>query len=677
MIDKRIPLLFLLLLVISPSLAADYLWPLPYGRELTGVFGDWRSRRYHAGIDIRTGGTIGKVVVAPHDCRLYRIKTSYYGYGKVIYLKLKDGNIVVLAHLSRFRPEVEEYIRLQQLAAESYEQDIILPDNMFSYLKGDTVAWSGATGSGAPHLHLEIRTPDNKPRNPLSFTGFEVKDRRAPVFRRLRFLYALDDEFARALGYPVELKFAFDKKSGAYHLTTPISCSSPPFWLAAEIIDKVTKNNWPKTVYSLELRQGDDILYQHSHNSIDFAHNYLIDARCHFQMALAGKKFFHNLVNSAMMAQAAGLCGLCRDTNQPLTVIAADIHGNSSWAVIEFDRLRPDSNLSSTLPFQKPDYRRLAQLLDEQGRTIDDLRLLFRPAGDSLYLLFHCNSTEEALFDLVDLRGEIIRPQALGDHYYLAVVDHGGEAASPDRALPSLRIRKITGSGGEKLYTIAPDFSRPLVAGKHQVRWISDDGRLEMIMPLVEQTFFPLDRNCYFQITAVKSQSEMNYAIFPDHLAARRQIAYRYRFGASVPPGAGLYQVDDTGGLSFLGAEIDSAALTVQVQSYRLGTISMRVDTIAPSIRKIKPRRGAAIGRSRPAIKAKLADSLSGIKDDIEIRVDGVWLIPEYDPESGWVKAVPHFDLKPGRHQLDIIVTDRIGNQRHYKGHFTLVVRNR
>ena len=51
--------LFLLLFSLDNIYTQHYIWPTEASKTVTGVFGDYRPRRYHAGIDIRTGGEIG------------------------------------------------------------------------------------------------------------------------------------------------------------------------------------------------------------------------------------------------------------------------------------------------------------------------------------------------------------------------------------------------------------------------------------------------------------------------------------------------------------------------------------------------------------------------------------------------------------------------------------------
>jgi murein DD-endopeptidase MepM/ murein hydrolase activator NlpD len=108
---------WLVLIFFATPVYADYLWPLPYGKELSSSFGDWRTRHYHAGLDIRTGGAVGRPVVAPADGYVMRLSTSYYGYGKALYFAMTDSNVAVFGHLDHFRSEVEDYVAKQQIAS--------------------------------------------------------------------------------------------------------------------------------------------------------------------------------------------------------------------------------------------------------------------------------------------------------------------------------------------------------------------------------------------------------------------------------------------------------------------------------------------------------------------------------------------------------------------------------
>ena len=98
---------------------ADYIWPTDASNTLTGTFCEERPFRYHAGIDIRTYGKKAKSF-AIESGYIECIRTGSKGYGKVIYLRLKDGNIAVYAHLDRFDGDLDRVARRIQERSKSY-----------------------------------------------------------------------------------------------------------------------------------------------------------------------------------------------------------------------------------------------------------------------------------------------------------------------------------------------------------------------------------------------------------------------------------------------------------------------------------------------------------------------------------------------------------------------------
>ena len=106
---KKLTLIFFLLSIIitEENNYYEYQWPSNASNTITAVFGDERSRRFHAGIDVRTYGIIGKEIYAIESGYVERIKITHNGYGKAIYLKLDDGNTALYAHLDKFNPILE------------------------------------------------------------------------------------------------------------------------------------------------------------------------------------------------------------------------------------------------------------------------------------------------------------------------------------------------------------------------------------------------------------------------------------------------------------------------------------------------------------------------------------------------------------------------------------------
>ena len=172
---------------------ADFRSPLDIPLILSGTFGELRSNHFHAGIDIKTQQRQGLPVYAVADGTVSRIKISHWGYGKVLYVAHPNGHTSVYAHLQKFGPGIEEYIKELQYKKQRYELEVFPDFGDLTISKGDVIAYSGNTGGSAgPHLHFEIRNSlDEKPTNPLLY-GFPVRDATNPEITAL-FAYPLSD----------------------------------------------------------------------------------------------------------------------------------------------------------------------------------------------------------------------------------------------------------------------------------------------------------------------------------------------------------------------------------------------------------------------------------------------------------------------------------------------------
>src|SRR5262249_56679856 len=96
-------------------------WPLADAHhELTGGFGESRTNRFHAGLDLSTGGHVGAEVLAPAAVTLERVRTSGVGYGRSLYLRTDDGRLVLFGHLDAFAPAVAAWVDSVQRSAGQY-----------------------------------------------------------------------------------------------------------------------------------------------------------------------------------------------------------------------------------------------------------------------------------------------------------------------------------------------------------------------------------------------------------------------------------------------------------------------------------------------------------------------------------------------------------------------------
>ncbi len=108
-------------------------------------------------------------VLAVDTCWVWRIRLWNGGYGKALYAQLPDGKIAVYGHLSGFVPEIEAVVEKEQDLKGTYEVEVYFEPNVFAFLPGETLGFSGDTGSGPPHLHFELRSGrhDHRKINPF------------------------------------------------------------------------------------------------------------------------------------------------------------------------------------------------------------------------------------------------------------------------------------------------------------------------------------------------------------------------------------------------------------------------------------------------------------------------------------------------------------------------------
>ena len=211
-------------LILSVVLAQDYTWPTNTGKHLSSNFGEFRTTGYHLGLDIKTKGTTGHPVYAVGDGFISRIVTNFSGFGRAIYFTLDDGQTAVYAHLSKFPPRLEDRLKAEQKAQQSYFTNFYLSSGEFRFAKGDVIAYSGNTGfSFGPHLHFEIRNEHGQPLNPLVH-GLNQADRLAPVVEKLAFTPLTKESWVNGNQLPQNFPLFRDKK-GEYHFPDTVNIS--------------------------------------------------------------------------------------------------------------------------------------------------------------------------------------------------------------------------------------------------------------------------------------------------------------------------------------------------------------------------------------------------------------------------------------------------------------------
>lgn len=184
--------------------------PLEIPITLAGNFGECRPGHFHSGLDIRTQGREDLPVFAAAEGYISRIKTDKGGFGHAIYITHPNGYTTLYAHLNKYIPFLQTYLRKQQYEKKRWDVDLTLTPTQFPVKKGQQIAWSGNTGSSsAPHLHFEIRNSETEhPLNPQLF-GLKVEDDIAPTIREVVF-------YGRSVYEGTPITVAVEKQGARY-----------------------------------------------------------------------------------------------------------------------------------------------------------------------------------------------------------------------------------------------------------------------------------------------------------------------------------------------------------------------------------------------------------------------------------------------------------------------------
>ncbi|MBR5092118.1 MAG: M23 family metallopeptidase [Bacteroidales bacterium] len=192
--------------------------PMDHAIGLSATFAEFRTGHFHSGLDMRTGGAVGKPVYAAADGYVAKVSISPWGGGKILYIKHPNGYTTVYMHLNGYAGAIGKAVLREHYAQKSYSISKLFGPNELPVKKGQLVAYSGNTGgSGGPHLHFEIRRggaadlhTHSTTINPLHF-GLPYTDNIKPVIRGLR-IYPEGGE-----GYEVG-KDNIVSVSGPFHL---------------------------------------------------------------------------------------------------------------------------------------------------------------------------------------------------------------------------------------------------------------------------------------------------------------------------------------------------------------------------------------------------------------------------------------------------------------------------
>lgn len=746
----------------------NYLWPTEKSRKLSSLFADHRSFRFHSGIDIRTDGKIGYKVFACESGYVYRLFTSYWGYGKAVYLKLDDGRYVVYGHLSNFAKKISERVEKEQLEKQRYFTDFLLEKDKLRVKKGELIGYSGQTGSGGPHLHFEIRDEENRPINPLT-SGFSVKDRLPPVIRYLA-IRPLDTwskvnaQTTTHLGGsrdPLILSCRYNRRMRVYTLDkTPVI--EGRVGLELSVFDKMDESRFKFGVLGIQLFLDGNLIFASHYDTISYDNTQKIELDRDFELRRKNRKEFYKLYldkgNDLPLYDPSGgiidAKGSRPDSHQ-VKIIACDANGNFSTLAfyLVFDQ---SPQVFSCQIEEGKDNLKIKTEFDDADDVVKKLTFEKSPLDKIFWEKFSEAKVDKAggrhtLIWSEDLyEPTLVRVKAedtfgtLSDYKYLLL------NADKTKTLESLEEKgknklNFEYSFKDNFFVFALNFSQilkeePQIALKsgdfnfepfllqqtdEKSYWavfpfylkepkqmtllvkgedVYDDSvRFKYVIPIsiVTESYGGQARSedgkaevkvdpeiVYEDMNLSINKEKMNrgskykmvgeiYSFEPSTVPLNgfAKISLKYAEGDCDPQKLGLYELTEGGWWKPISQDLDTTNKTVSGKVRYFSTYALLEDTKPPRIKKVYPYNGKKLKQRKPKIKAVAKDDLSGIGSDLDIQVtiDGKWMIPEYDPETGVLVTRPTFPLSYGKHELLISIQDRAGNKSEVRRNFFVV----
>lgn len=706
----------------------NYLWPTNASNYMTSSFGEYRSGHFHTAIDIKTWNQEGYPCYAIEDGQVERVRVSPFGYGKVIYLRLKDGRTAVYAHLQKFSKEIEQAVFQLQLQNRRYSVDWHPTD--WKCKKGQIIAYTGETGAGSPHLHFELRDEQNRPLNPLKFFP-QIKDRLAPTLQAL--LIIPQDENSAVNGSFLPQKVALRKLSGNHYqpeqpvkVRGKIGMALMGFDLADGVFNKFA---FYQTLLSV---QGQTI-FRRVFDRLDYETNGQVDIDIDYPRRMESGEVFSKLFiepfNELAIYQRELGDGFITITEDeiPFTIKATDFFGNGSLIegfliperrpAVEFQMVKKINEFAFVrmkLPNTLKSLRFAASVNHREWQEIDYYEILersFAENSQNMLIKVMLPSAQMRFLQaiLTVTSGETVRANLSLDSVSAAnprfkIHNRGKFLVLEFSGLEGLTHLRLDIAQNNHVTSFRPRLLEGRCEHVLPARIINDDSlRIQlftgqqalfdsllffnMLLPSKEQTHIFKDgvceligaKGCVYDTLLVDFQSissaasksgqplagpvfvfSYNQQIFKEPFTLR----VRYDSLAFPLSKIGIYQWNGNGRLSLVGADHDSLRRIFSGQIPSLGKFVLAADTVAPQVQIIAPDQNQTFTKLL-LIKCTIRDELSGIPSDknIEIEVDGQFVVPEWDPEKETVVGRLHWQLSPGQHRLVIKVNDQAGNE--------------
>ena len=317
-----------------PGGVAYFSYPMSIKPKLNANFGEMRNNHFHMGLDLSTEGRENVPIIAPAEGYIARIKIETGGFGRAIYINHPNGTTTLYAHMNRFIPAAESFLKSKQYEQQTWKIDVVLPENLIPLKKGQLIGYSGNTGaSQGPHVHFEIRdTKTENCLNPLLYR-FPLADVTPPDIYRLVF-YDRDKSIFEQSPIPVNLVRHGNgfKPSGVVEL---------PFdraFVAIQATDRMTGIPNPNGFFSATLLKDDQVISGFELDNIGYDKTRYLNGHIDYPTRVKGGPYYQMLfppkgygINMYTMGNADKDHIEVASVPAEYTIKVTDAYGNSAY----------------------------------------------------------------------------------------------------------------------------------------------------------------------------------------------------------------------------------------------------------------------------------------------------------------------------------------------------------
>jgi len=642
----------------SAASAPDHLPPLDHlpidpPIRITATFGEYRRAHFHAGVDFSTDLRVGRPVYAPVNGYVERVGTSGTGFGNSLRLHAQDGRTILLAHLDGFDEPIASYAAAVQESSGHYEQDLVPSADRLPVHAGQRIAWSGQSGVGPPHLHMEIRWGEVA-YNPLRF-GLSLPDSHPPLLHRVT-LEPVDDT-SYVAGSAAPRTFALGPRAD-----TVVIQGRARAWLdAADGVSEAWARVAPYTESidwngeQVESR-FDRISWETDMPDVEWAYDATGRSALGQALALWIADEYRPSMYKASRGAAGGVVTVRPgDPPRPLTLRAGDAAGNTTERQLVLRPPREGEHLSPL-----PRRRRAAA-----ARGFDMMPL----AGPFVRLRY--SGAPPGLRDVaLGLEGKstALRPATFDGARWVAVV----------RVPLGASLFVATGRTAAGTWEARVPARLVAVSPQSEAVLAREDSTAAFRLVLPSEsvfipTFLVVDSLRPARGTPSLATIGSAFSVEPSSLPLRRPARIEATLRSGGSERHGLYHLR---GASWIGVNTprDSAASNrgaVSAQVRTLGRFAVFEDVAAPRIAAARTARISTPALQRWALQCRVVEGGSGVDAERSyFEVDGRRVPTEYDLERGILRWRPLHPPAAGTHAYRVIAVDRAGNESQATGRF-------